>query len=453
MTTQPIRQSLATSQRLFVPALFYTGPRPEGFGCGPAVPPPPPENMPAGAATGPTSTDSQGAPGNGSMAALSPEFQWLVHIDFQKKLEQTAIQADPLRNPIRATVLNMKMAQLPACVVEDMYFAEVGHISAPGGVGKTTVMLHHCIQIAIGGEIFGKAVRQQGPVVYLTGEDNAQTILHCLWQMCKGLEPDDLAMVERNVLILDVTGHAVKLTKVERDGSIGPSDRVGTLITTLKSIDPVMLFIDPAVSFGVGEGRVNDAEQGLIEVARRIVRQVGCGVIYIHHTGKTGVREGEGKQYSGRGGSAFSDGSRMVFTLENVLPDKWTEATGEVLDEAEEIGLLFSLPKMKLTKKQPPIYVKRTEFSFERVERVEDVEGAQVAREGNAATVEKFLRDEWPKGGRHKKDDLWALKVLKKRDALRAAISLLLTTGRVVEEEGPSTGGRPPKYLRPRDVP
>lgn len=72
MTTQAIRQSLATSQRRIVPALFNTGPGPEGFAGGPAVPPPPPANMPAGAAAGPVQPDSHRGTGNGSAAAPSP---------------------------------------------------------------------------------------------------------------------------------------------------------------------------------------------------------------------------------------------------------------------------------------------------------------------------------------------------------------------------------------------
>lgn len=58
MTTQSIRQSLATSQRRIVPALFLLGPRPVGFAGSPAVPPPPP----AGAAAGPPVAEFTGHP-------------------------------------------------------------------------------------------------------------------------------------------------------------------------------------------------------------------------------------------------------------------------------------------------------------------------------------------------------------------------------------------------------
>jgi RecA-family ATPase len=52
------------------------------------------------------------------------------------------------------------------------------------GAGKTTVLLHQCIQIVIGGSIFGHDVVQSGPIAYLIAEDDNESIQSRLWKMC-----------------------------------------------------------------------------------------------------------------------------------------------------------------------------------------------------------------------------------------------------------------------------
>ncbi|KAF0103470.1 MAG: hypothetical protein FD144_2061 [Rhodospirillaceae bacterium] len=336
------------------------------------------------------------------------------------------------------------------CIVEGMYFRDVGHIVAPGGVGKTTLLLHHCIQIVTGGSIFGREVRMAGPVVYISAEDDSDSLGARLWQMCKDIDSkDDLEAIEKNLHIIDTAGHSVKLTTVEKEAVV-PSRRLDTLIATLQQIDPVMVFIDPLVSFGIGESRVNDAEQGMIEAGRRIVKQVGCGVLFVHHTGKSNVREGDGKQYSGRGGSALADGSRMVFTLENVPPDKWQEATGDALIDGES-ALLFSSPKLTWCSPQPPIYLKRTGFAFLEFPYVGGTEGAQDRAIADAEKLHAFLKAELLAGRHHTGRSLEDIGFMKQK-SLRSAIHTLKDQGRTVDEkeEGGGRGGAR-TWLRPVD--
>ena len=73
----------------------------------------------------------------------------------------------------------------------------------------------------------------------------------------------------RDIRISDVSGRGIKLTTVV-DDVVLPSPLVDTIIAECQSLRPVLVVIDPAISFGIGEARVNDAEQGLIEAGRRI---------------------------------------------------------------------------------------------------------------------------------------------------------------------------------------
>jgi len=255
----------------------------------------------------------------------------------------------------------------PDCIVEDYLYADVALLPAPGGFGKTTLMLFEAACIAFGTDtLYGKRILKSGPVVIITAEDGREQMAARLREII--LENGLLArqsQIIKNLYICDVAGLGMKLTEVEKDVVV-QSSTVETLIQNLSSIRPVLVIIDPAVSFGVGESRVNDAEQGLIETARAIRNSVGCCVRFVHHTGKQNARDGAVDQYAGRGGSAFSDGARMVHVLSRMSNADWYKATGKVL-KSNESALRLVLPKMSFTKSQPEIYIRRTGFRFEAI--------------------------------------------------------------------------------------
>lgn len=253
----------------------------------------------------------------------------------------------------------------PDCIVEDYLYADVALIPAPGGYGKTTLMLYEAACIAYGSPtLHGRRVIKPGPVVIITAEDSREQMAARLREVI--LENGLLAMqskIVQNIHINDVAGLGLKLTEVEKDVVV-TSARVGDLIDALRAIKPVLVIIDPAVSFGVGESRVNDAEQGLIEAARKVRNEIGCCVRFVHHTGKQNARDAAVDQYAGRGGSAFADGARMVHVLAWVSNADWHTATGAEL-KPNETGLRLVFAKMSFCRKQPDVYLRRTGYRFE----------------------------------------------------------------------------------------
>jgi len=167
----------------------------------------------------------------------------------------------------------------PPCIVERYLYADVGTLIAAGGAGKTTLLLYEAIHIVLGMPLYGRRIERPGHVLVLTAEDErarlvarAREIAHML-----DLAPDQIDRLREGLEISDLTGSGFRLTAVLDDVVI-THPVVGELIEALRDSPPVLTIIDPMVSFGVGESRVNDAEQGLIVVARRIVREIGCGV-------------------------------------------------------------------------------------------------------------------------------------------------------------------------------
>lgn len=325
------------------------------------------------------------------------------------------------------------------CVIDRWYYNDVGTLIAPGGTGKTTFILFQAIQLVLGNDLFGHEIRHSGNVIIITAEDSRETLVARLRQMSTDLDLSEeaIAIVKRDILITDVSGKHLKLTRVTQD-VVEPAREIDYLIAQLKMLYPALIFIDPMVSFGVGESRVNDAEQGLIEAGRRIRNETTAAVIYVHHTGKVNARGGSRDQYSGRGGSALADGCRMVHVLQRLSPDEWTEKTGDVLGP-DETGLVLSRPKMTWCPPQPDIYIKRTGYLFIQFAEISPEDGGD--QEANAVKIWQFLIEEYQKGIKYSGRTLEAKRIVVPQKAFRNAIKLLKDDGRIVEEQA-TTGGR-----------
>lgn len=369
--------------------------------------------------------------------------------------EWPPLQHDRLRisaPPISEDELNAAQAT-PDCIVERLFYADVGCLVAPGGVGKTTLMTHVGACIALGRRVFGEHVHKPGSVLILTAEDTRQILVARL-RAC--MEAMDLTAAERatvcdSVRIADVSGTGVRLAR-DVGGVVLPSEAtLDAVLAMAREINPVLVVIDPAVSFGIGESRVNDAEQGLIEAARRLRNALNCCVLYVHHSGKSNARERTLDQYSGRGGSAFADGSRMVLVLQNLPPEEFEASTGQALAD-DETGLILARPKMSYCQPPGDIFIKRRGFAFDRVEVFQTTKTART--KAAAEQVLLLIRHELAEGRRHSKNTLeHADAGDMTRAELRAALAWLEAEGRIEFRDGPhphdGTKRGPKKYIHP----
>lgn len=380
----------------------------------------------------------------------------IVHIarSFLSHLAQEAERVNPIKlgDPITEDEWwHARSSQPP--IVDRWFYEDVGCFVAPGGTGKTTLLLFQVIHIVLGRMLFGYDVLAAGPVIILTAEDSRETLVARLRQMCIQMQLTDaeIRTVREDVIVTDVSGLGIKLTAVERD-VVMPSAQLDRLIVEVGFRNPSLLIIDPMVSFGVGESRINDAEQGMIDAARRIRNTARCGIIYVHHTGKDNARNKTTDQYSGRGGSALADGCRMVHVLQRLTPDDWTQATGDVL-ERDDSGFVLARPKMTWCAPQPDLYLKRHGYTFSRYDHVDGSEGAKRVHQLADEKVFQFLRNEYEKGTKHTQNTAEEARVLTQK-ATRDAIRRLLKDGRLIKEDF-GTGGRggARHYLRPMDLP
>ncbi len=337
-------------------------------------------------------------------------------------------------------------------IVDQWFYEDVGCFIAPGGTGKTTLLLFQAIMIVLGRELFGYQVTNPGPVILLTAEDTPESLVARLRVMCcqLGLSEAEMTTVREEILITDASGQGWKFTKVEKEAVL-PSERLDKLVVAIGVLKPSLLIVDPLVSFSIGESRINDAEQGMIEAARRIRNAAKCAVLYVHHTGKQNAREEALDQYAGRGGSALADGARMVHVLQRLTPEKWTEATGNELAD-EETGFVLARPKMTWCPPQPHVYLKRRGYVFERHDAA-GTDGVKTIYAIMDAKVWQFVKDEWERGVKHTQNSICDMRLFPQSDT-RKCVGRLLKDNRLAKEDVTGTGrGGAHHCLRPIELP
>lgn len=337
----------------------------------------------------------------------------------------------------------------PPCIVENYLFADVAVLVAPGGTGKTTLTLYEAIHIVLARSLFGLRIHKPGPVLILTAEDSREMLVARARALAgaMNLSADERAKLQRDLRISDVSGEALKLTLIVGD-VVMPAPMVDDIIEQARPLAPVLVNIDPAVSFGVGEARVNDAEQGLIEAARRIRRELGCCVRYVHHSGKQNARDAAIDQYAGRGGSALPDGARMVAVLQPMKPDAWASQTGASLLDGET-GMVLARPKLSYAPPQPDILISRRGYTFTHTSRFEVSKAETLA--AHCDQIVRFLESELAEDRRHTQNSLAAQAGIlnMSRDAVRDAVHTLLARNRVEQVLLPGVQRGPRTYLRP----
>lgn len=321
----------------------------------------------------------------------------------------------------------------PKCIVRDYLFADVATLSAPGGTGKTTLVLYELVCISLARPVHGLDVLSPGWCLLATAEDRREQLIARLREICKAmnLTDDEMALIMSRVLFWDVSGRMVKLI-TSNQGGITLTSLADDIVRRYRKSPPVLVVFDPVVSFGVSEAMVNDNEQAIITACRRIVRGLDCCVRLVAHTGKASAREATLDQYSSRGGSALSDGARMVAVLQAWKPGNGLRLPpGLHLSDGSSVTIL-ARPKLSYAPPNPPLlWIIREGYRFEAFT---DFQASQEDRETAIKDqVLSFLAAEVKRGVRHNKTSLESSVPNQTRSDARKAINHLMAEGRIVE--------------------
>lgn len=363
--------------------------------------------------------------------------------------------APPGVNALEATIEELEAAQLhPRCIVDKILFADVAVWTAAGGTGKTTIFLKMAIEVVLGMDVFGYKTLCPGKVIFITAEDRREQCLARARILMETMELDssDVALVLKNLLIWDVSGEQMKLAKVN-DDNVMITSLADDIVKAYAGENVSIIAFDPLVSFGASEMKVNDNEGALIVAGRRMSRSLDCTIIYIHHTGKAQFREKADDQYAGRGGSALSDGARMVVAI-NPWSDKDKRGPkpprGCNLGSDDEL-IYLTFAKQTYAKKQGRIWLKRSGWKFEQYNEIHVDPEEELEIYMNQ--IERWVTSQTNSGNYYTQRDIESAKFYEdldiNRDMFRKAVTKLRASGRLVECELPKEmrHGRKQTYL------
>lgn len=183
---------------------------------------------------------------------------------------------------------------------------------APGGVGKSSMLLVDALAMATGRKLLGASPPEPARVWVWNGEDPREEIERRIAAACihYGITGDDLG----GRLLVD-SGRDLPITLAKMEGGSVKvarpvSDQIKAAIMAAR-IDA--LIIDPFVTSHEVSENDNTAINAVASEWRRIADETGCAIELVHHTSKAGAANGDDMGiYASRGGGALIDAVRAA---------------------------------------------------------------------------------------------------------------------------------------------
>lgn len=201
-------------------------------------------------------------------------------------------------------------------IIPGLESGDVGIIAAPGGTGKSFLILEIAFSVALGKTfIEGLDVRNKGRVRVLNFEEKERILRDRMIWICRTF---DCQFPEENLFVSSLSGCTITL--VDRNGRI--NDEYVDLLKK-QAENMTLLMVDPLRMCHMADENDAGAMSTMIQVLKDIGEETGAGIILSHHSSKAAVLSGQGNiQQSVRGSSALVDAARLVMTLSKSSKDK-----------------------------------------------------------------------------------------------------------------------------------
>lgn len=256
----------------------------------------------------------------------------------RETLRQSGALAVPPPPPPEAVDIAQALREWPALppdILPGLAPGEVGEVVAPGGTGKSYMLLQTAVSVAAGLPPFRSWPLAQesepGRVLYVGAEDGADWLHYRLraiadvWSGHPDMPPDWRERVVQNLEVLSYAGQADTLAiRVNRKGSHEVEVYPTALYEYVESQASgcKLLIIDPLRRFH--DTDENDSSQAtkLVQHLEALAQKTGATVIVAHHTNKSSMLSGSGdEQHAGRGSSALVDGFRWALHMQTMTKD------------------------------------------------------------------------------------------------------------------------------------
>lgn len=213
-------------------------------------------------------------------------------------------------NPVFIDFNRDEEVRQPEWIIPGLRAGQVALVTAPGGTGKSFLLLEIAMSVASGRTLIpGLEVRQAGKVCLLNFEDDNLDIRqrgNAILRHFLDLDPSP-----EYLYVASMSGHTLSL--LDGRGEINDED-----VKWLKEQCQGMrlLILDPLSHLHTADENSASQMSKLVQVLKGIGGETGTGIMISHHTGKAAALNGQGDlQQSARGSSALVDASRIVMTL------------------------------------------------------------------------------------------------------------------------------------------
>lgn len=202
---------------------------------------------------------------------------------------------------------------------------------APGGSGKSSLIVAEALAMASGRPLLGEAVKG-GPlrVWYVNLEDPADELLRRFAAAMAHYQLGAGDVADR--LFVNGRGTELVLATEGKNGIAVASDLVAALIAEIRAKRVDVLAVDPFISSHDVNENSNTAVDRVVKTWARIADDANCAVHFVHHVRKAAHGQGDTTAEDARGAGALVAAARSVRVINRMgtdlaerwrIPDRW----------------------------------------------------------------------------------------------------------------------------------
>ena len=183
---------------------------------------------------------------------------------------------------------------------------------APGGTGKSALMVAAALSIATGRPLLEKTVWAGPQRVWLWNLEDDRDELNRQLVACS-LHHRVSQSDHEGYLFLNDARSALCIATKGRDGLTIHTPVADAIIGEIRAKRIDVLIVDPFVSSHRAEENDNGQMDAVVKLWSAIARETACSVVLVHHSRKLGGQQVDAE--SSRGASAVGNGSRSVLVI------------------------------------------------------------------------------------------------------------------------------------------
>ena len=213
---------------------------------------------------------------------------------------------------------------------------------APGGMGKSSLIIAEALSLVSGQELLGVKVHHKLRVLYWCGEDPKDELQRRFSATMDhyGLSNDDLG---GRLYVMSGREMGLNLAYRDHQDAVISDADVKLLVDTLRKLEIDLLICDPMVSLHSVNENSNDEMSMVLDALRDVADRENVGIELVHHSTKEARKSGAGMGAEQvRGASAIVDACRSVRALSNLTKTDAEEA-GLTSEQARAIVTIRSV--------------------------------------------------------------------------------------------------------------